>query len=99
MKCGRELKETRIFCPECLEVMAKYPVKPGTPIQLPNHPQVPAAPVKHSRRKLRKPEEQILRLRSTIRWLVLALAVALLAFAVAVVMMLWVLEGPDFFQL
>lgn len=33
LKCGRETEQT--FCEECLRVMDKYPIKPGTIVQLP----------------------------------------------------------------
>ncbi len=94
MKCGRELKETHVFCPECLAAMEAYPVKPGTPIQLPSLTKAPSPASKHPRRKPRKPEEQVLQLRSTVRWLSLALVVTLLAFIATAVMMLWLLDGP-----
>lgn len=35
IKCGREIEETRVFCNHCLDRMAAYPVKPGTPVYLP----------------------------------------------------------------
>ena len=76
--------------------MEAYPVKPGTPIQLPPRTEAPATPPKHPRRRIRKPEEQIARLRSTVRWLALALIVTLLAFAATALMMIWLLDGPGF---
>ena len=94
MKCGRQLKDEQVFCPDCLAVMAEYPVKPGTPIQLPNHSETPVTPQKHTRRKIRKPEEQIARLRTTVRWLTLALLVVLLAFAVTALILVRLLDGP-----
>lgn len=93
MKCGRELKDNQVFCPDCLAVMENYPVKPGTPIQLPNHTNDPV-PVKTPKKKQKKPEEQILHLRSTVRWLSLALIAALAAFLITAFMMLWLLDGP-----
>ena len=36
LKCGRDVPEEQLFCESCLEVMAKYPVKPNTAIQLPH---------------------------------------------------------------
>ena len=36
LKCGRDIPEGQLFCESCLEVMAKYPVKPNTAIQLPH---------------------------------------------------------------
>lgn len=38
MKCGRELKDDAVFCPDCLEDMGKYPVRPGTVVQIPQQP-------------------------------------------------------------
>ena len=35
LKCGKETEEKNVFCADCLAVMARYPVKPGTPVQLP----------------------------------------------------------------
>ena len=46
MKCGREIPVGQVFCDECLEDMEKYPVKPGTAVQLPARPK--PAPVKKS---------------------------------------------------
>ncbi len=95
MKCGRELKKNQVFCSECLAVMEDYPVKPGTPILLPAQLPAPQAPARAPKRKPRKPEEQISRLRSTVRWLSLALIVTLLAFTAVAFMMFWLLDGPD----
>ena len=41
MKCGKEVKENQVFCDACLVIMEKYPVKPGTHIQLPHRPFLP----------------------------------------------------------
>lgn len=38
LKCGKETENERTFCPSCMEDMEKYPVKPGTPVQLPIRP-------------------------------------------------------------
>ena len=35
MRCGKETEDKAVFCPECLEDMAKYPVKPGTTVHIP----------------------------------------------------------------
>lgn len=79
MKCGREIGEESVFCPECLAVMEKYPIKRDTPVQIPKR-DVSEALRKAARRRERTPEEQILRLRSTVsrqRLLLLLLAAAL----------------------
>lgn len=59
LKCGKEVSSGQVFCEECLLEMDKYPVKPGTPVMLPNRL---AAPVVHKHRlhrRQRKPEEQL----------------------------------------
>lgn len=67
MKCGREIGEGQVFCPDCLLVMAKYPVKPGTAILLPKRREVPFAKRAVPRRKMLTPEEQIRKLRKSLR--------------------------------
>ena len=71
MKCGREMPLGQVFCKDCLADMANYPVKPGTPVVLPPSPEVNAAR-RGNTRKVRKPEEQLSRLR---RWMVVMLIV------------------------
>lgn len=43
LKCGREIEEGQVFCNDCLVQMAKYPVKPGTAVQLPSRGSAAAA--------------------------------------------------------
>ena len=92
IKCRRKLEEGQIFCASCLENMEAYPVKPGTPIQLP--PRLPELPQKTRRKKQRerKPEAEIRRLKSSVRWLTLALIFALLAFGVMSAFVLLLLQ-------
>ena len=72
LKCGREIKDPEVFCELCQEDMSAYPVKPGTPIQLPHRAEAPKKKPPKKKKQL-KPEEQIPRLRSNIRLLSLAL--------------------------
>lgn len=51
LKCGKKTKDEQSFCPRCLEVMERYPVKADVHIQLPNRPGVTAS--KKSTRKRR----------------------------------------------
>lgn len=86
MKCGRDTVEDRLFCDTCLEVMKRYPVKPGIAIQLPKRKDVsiskrPAAP---RRRQAPKTEEIIRRLRRRIRNLVILWLLTLLLAAAMV---------------
>ena len=83
MKCGREIDEGRVFCPECLADMENYPVKPGTAVQLPVRRNLPKKTP--PRKKTATPEEQNLRLQKIIRfllgaWLVTLLIAAILAY-------------------
>lgn len=75
MKCGREIQGDQVFCEACLKDMSAYPVKPGTPVNIPKRPQKKAVePVKKE-----KPEELIAQLRKTIRvWRVTVLVLLLL---------------------
>lgn len=82
IKCGKKLKDQRVFCSECLAEAEKYPVEPGTPILLPRH--TPYAPQKKRAQRKRQasltPEEQLQKLRSAIRMMVVALIITFLAF-------------------
>lgn len=80
MKCGRETEAGQVFCEECLAEMEKYPVKPGTVVQLPRYHQQYTPPKKTAKRAV-PPDEQIRRLkkRSRILALVLALFITLTA--------------------
>ena len=81
LKCGRETRDKNVFCRECLQTMERCPVKPDTPVVLPQRKKVER---KTGPRKLIKPEETIARLRATIRrlWVALALLTVLLAASV-----------------
>ena len=76
MKCGRENSDDHAFCPRCLELMEKHPVKPDIVVQLPARREVPQKKVQ-PRKKVRTPQEQILILKRRNRWLI-AVAVLLL---------------------
>lgn len=93
MKCGRQVEDSHSFCPDCMEEMAKYPVKPGTVIKLPNHPV--AAPVK-KRKRIPKPEDQIAALRRSRRRLMLALMFSLMLLLGMSLFALILLERQNF---
>lgn len=79
MKCGRDIEENQVFCPGCLEDMAKYPVKPGIAIQLPGRREGPAPKKAHARRKQPPtPEEKLLAMK---KWLRFMLAMWLITLA------------------
>ena len=74
LKCGNETDNEQIFCAHCLEVMEKYPIKPGTPVQLPRR-DAASVQKKQSRRRNLTPEEQIVHLRVLVRMLLALLGV------------------------
>ena len=82
LKCGRKINEGQVFCTDCLMTMDKYPIKPGTAVQLPNR--AAPAPAKKSSSHFRpslSQEEQLRLLRRRIHRLTLALVTTLLLFA------------------
>lgn len=94
IKCGKQIKEDQVFCDDCLQIMELYPVKPGTPVQLPNR-SAPAAKKPAQRRKPLSPKEQNNRLRKLLRWMTTALVVALLALTVTVSMLVHTVQERD----
>lgn len=73
IKCGRDTVSEQVFCPDCLAEMEKYPVRPGTVVQLPVR-KTSSAPKKQQAKKRSVPlEEQVRVLRRRCRILVLLL--------------------------
>ncbi len=75
IRCGKKTTDKNVFCQECLQSMEQYPVKPGTPIQIPVHP-VPQEPGRVPRKKKEIPLDEQL---SFFKKLALRLAIAVLA--------------------
>ena len=93
LKCGREIEEKQVFCPDCLAHMAENPVKPGTAVKLPHRSSAPAPKKRTSRwRKEREPEELLIHQRKLIRRQFLALVVASFLLIVAAVLLLWMFK-------
>lgn len=81
MKCGREIEQGQVFCQECLLDMEKYPVKPGTAVQLPRRRETTV--VKKTRRRANLSlEEQVKLLKKRVRLLTIS-AILLLALVAA----------------
>ena len=78
MKCGRDMESGEVFCDACREEMAKYPVKPGTVVQLPYRREDASSKKTNGRRKQPTQEKQVASLRKTIRTLIILLAVQFL---------------------
>ena len=75
MRCGREIQEGQVFCPDCLTEMEKCPVKPDTPVRIPRRPD-PA--LRRAVRKKGSPEEEQIRsLKNRVRVLSWLLAAAI----------------------
>ena len=86
LKCGNDTNSEQVFCDECLTSMEEYPVKPGTHIQLPHRPQSTAnKPV--ARKRSFTPEEQVLRLRRSVKGLAIALVCSILALGLTVTLL------------
>ena len=71
LKCGRETIDPQVFCNTCQEVLARYPVKPGTPVQLPIRATAPVVK-KTAEPKKRTIAQQYRQLLAITRWLFLA---------------------------
>ncbi|MBQ9167695.1 MAG: hypothetical protein IJX67_04715 [Oscillospiraceae bacterium] len=93
MRCGRETEANQVFCPDCLKDMEKYPVKPGTSVQIPNRSS--HEPVRKPRPKSPGPEEQIARLRHALQVVLLVLIAVLMAFAITAGLLIHTLNQPD----
>lgn len=72
LKCGRETQGKDVFCPQCLEVMAQCPVKPGTVVNIPQRAPSKKPP---SGKKQAKPEIILARLNQSIKRLRIAVAI------------------------
>ena len=68
MKCGKEAEPSQVFCPECLAVMANYPVKSDAALQLPQRPHRNTEK-KPPRKKEPTVEELQKQHRKVIRWM------------------------------
>ena len=93
MKCGKEISEDQSFCEECLAEMERYPVKPGTPVLLPQRQPIAPQRKRRSLKRIRKPEEQLASLRSTVRLLCVILCLLLVITTVSILLNLKLLDG------
>ena len=80
MKCGRETENEAVFCPDCLQIMEKYPVRPGTVVILPRRKE-PSVLKKITKRHIPAAEEQIKILRKWILILSVALVICIILIA------------------
>lgn len=93
MRCGKDTEEKAVFCPECLEDMARHPVNPGTTVHIPvRHAEDIRKPVK------KKPEvpleEQLRKANSAVRILCYVAAGLLVALMITGVLLFHTLNPP-----
>lgn len=93
MKCGRDVSAGQVFCDACLEEMTRYPVRPGTPVHLPDR-QDTSQQRRRRPRRARKPEELIAQLRGRSTVKTVLLLVLLAALTVSVLINLQLLGNP-----
>ena len=72
LKCGKETADSHVFCDECQAEMETCPVKPGTPVHLPQRTEYQD---KKARRIAPSKSETIATLKSMIRWLTATVAI------------------------
>lgn len=78
MKCGRETGADQAFCPQCLELAEKCPVRSDVVIRLPDRREAPHRRAQ-PRKRTRTPEEQIYRLKRINHHLITAVCILLLS--------------------
>ncbi len=93
MKCGRNIEEGAVFCPDCLTDMDKYPVKPGIVVHIPVQAAAPV--VKKSGKRVLTIEEKFRRSRKIIRILVAALLVSVTVTVGAVLLAIYGLQDEE----
>ena len=91
IKCGKELSTTKAFCEECLEVMERYPVPPGTPIVIHKRTSIPK---KTPAKKKLSPEEQVVKLRRLVKRLTAILIVFAIIIAIGVTWLIREIREP-----
>ena len=91
LRCGRETPNEQIFCERCLKTMEKYPVKPGTAVQLPDQSAREYRP--QSVRRQPSAEEQLPLLRRMVR--ILVAAVTLLSVSLGITAWLLIRASLD----
>ena len=71
IKCGKKTEEAQVFCPQCRQVLANYPVKPGTAVQIPVRPDVPQERTARKKRRVLSTKQS---LRQLVVWLTVIIA-------------------------
>lgn len=82
MKCGVSIPSGQVFCNDCLADMAAHPVPQDAPLLLPRREK--QQPIKRSKKKIRKPEEQISIMRKIISILLMMVVVLCIALTISI---------------
>ncbi len=90
MRCGKEVEENQVFCAACLQDMERHPVKPGTPIQLPNRKIRGTTKRTGFKLAASKWQDKIFRLKYTIFWLLIIIILLITALILSICMLLQV---------
>ena len=93
MRCGKETEGKAVFCPECLEEMERYPVKPGTPVHIPSQPNPEVRKTVKKKKEL-SIEEQLVHAQQAVKALFITSLCLLVALIVAVVLLLSSFANP-----
>ena len=95
LKCGREISDDRVFCDGCLSVMERYPVKPGTTVQLPKRSPEASGKKPSQRKRALSQEDQILYLKKVVRRNRIISLVLLIALSLAAVLLVREFSSGD----
>ena len=95
IKCGVTIADSQVFCPQCLEVMEKYPVKPNVQVTIPVRPPTPTTRKRSRRFKGSIHDEQMRRMRIKLRITQFFLIFVLLAFTVLAGILLKFISDSD----
>lgn len=87
MKCDRLIAADQVFCEQCLEEMARYPVNPNTPVILPHREEAQVVKRSTSFKRTRKPEEKVSALKKAVIWLSVAVVVLVISLSLLVTAM------------
>ena len=92
LKCGKDVTASPAFCDDCLGEMAQYPVAPGTAIHIPKR----ESPDRRTAVS-RKPStaEQLSRVRRTLQWMYLLIALLSLLLSITGIMLIRTLDAAQ----
>lgn len=89
LKCGKDVSANLTFCDTCLAEMEDFPVDPGTPVHIPKR-ESPARRVSAQREPTTA--EQLTRVRRTLQWMYVLVAVLSLLLSITGIMLIRTLD-------